>query len=257
MYSNTHLFSLYVGTNFEKKHYEPDTLVSIRSPELARRMFTILRLNTGERIQLFSESCVLIIALEPSQRPKDTIIGRVIHCMTIAPQTHRQSAYIGLLKKESFEEAVHHATVTGATHIIPLITAKSRKSLLNPREAERLTTIMIAACEQSKNYHIPKLENPQLLATALSFQPNTHAIGFEATGQSFLHMLSAMGQTPMHDLQFFIGPEGGFTQEECTLMKTAGVSFYQLTPTILRSQEAVCLAGGMLSALRNGLIHSS
>jgi len=257
MNSNTHLFSLYVGTTLEKKHYTPDTCITIRSPELARRMFTILRLNTGERIQLFSEFCVLIIALEPSSRPKDTIVGRVIDCTPITPAPHQQYACIGLLKKESFEEAVHHATVTGATHIVPIITAKSRKCWLNPREAERLGTIMIAACEQSKNYQIPILASPQKLDDVLRTNTNALSIGFESTGAPFSDVLEIITQTAEGALQFFIGPEGGFTQAEYFLMQSAGVSFYQLTPTILRSQEAVCLAGGLISALKSTVTRSS
>jgi RsmE family RNA methyltransferase len=256
MDTNTHLFLLFADSLLEKNSYPRDARLTIRSPELARRIFTVLRLTPHETVQLFSKQCVITLELETSPRPKDTVVGRVIHCMTITAPLSQQIACISLLKKESFEEAVHHATVTGATTIIPCITTKSRKSWQSPREIERLKTIIIAACEQSKNYHIPTILDPQKLETIINTMPPVYALGFEATGAPLTDAINAIRQQKPTALQFFIGPEGGFTQQECMALREAQVQFYQLTPTILRTQEAVCLAGGILSALISA-IHSS
>jgi RsmE family RNA methyltransferase len=256
MNANTHLFLLYVDSLLEKKSYSLSAPLTLRSPELAHRINTVLRLGNGEHIQLFSNTCVITLALQPSPRPKELITGTVVDCKPLTSPTYNQIVCIGLLKKESFEEAVHHATVTGATAIIPCITTKSRKSWQSPREIERLKTIIIAACEQSKNYHIPTILDPQKLETIINTMPPVYALGFEATGAPLTDAINAIRQQKPTALQFFIGPEGGFTQQECMALREAQVQFYQLTPTILRTQEAVCLAGGILSALISA-IHSS
>jgi 16S rRNA (uracil1498-N3)-methyltransferase len=257
MNANTHLFLLYVDSLLEKKSYSLSAPLTLRSPELAHRINTVLRLGNGEHIQLFSNTCVITLALQPSPRPKELIIGTVVDCKPLTSPTYNQIVCIGLLKKESFEEAVHHATVTGATTIIPCITTKSRKSWQSPREIERLKTIIIAACEQSKNYYIPTLLDPQKLDLIIQNTPPIFSLGFEATGAPLTDALQTIAQQKPSKIRFFIGPEGGFTEQECSAMREANVQFYQLTPTILRSQEAVCLAGGLISSVKNNITRSS
>ena len=45
-----------------------------------------------------------------------------------------------------------------------------------------------------------------------------------------------------------LGPEGGFSSEEEDLLHQANFTPYRLTPTILRSREAVCLGLGAVRA---------
>ncbi|MDQ5940292.1 MAG: rRNA (uracil1498-N3)-methyltransferase [Candidatus Dependentiae bacterium] len=200
-------------------------------------------------VQLFSAEQVLTIELTPSARSKDTICGTVTAIEKIEKPTHTIVAAIGLLKKESFEEAVHHATVTGATHIVPLITTKSRKNWLHERELERLQGVIIAACEQSKNRHIPTLFDPKVLSAATTLWPHAYTIGFEADcGHPISTLIEDLSAKKPAETKIFIGPEGGFTTEELTLLGTHKIKLYELTQTVLRSQEAVCLAIGIVSA---------
>ncbi|MDQ5890343.1 MAG: rRNA (uracil1498-N3)-methyltransferase [Candidatus Dependentiae bacterium] len=248
--SQSHTFFLYVGDLLAKHKVIAGSALTIVSKELANRLFTILRLREQERVQLFSDTQVLTLTLTASPRPKDTICAIVQSIEKINAPKKIVIAAIGLLKKESFEEAVHHAAVTGATHIQPLITTKSRKGWMHEREAERLKAVIIAACEQSKNRYIPLLLNPQTLTAACTAWPQACRIGFEAENSKPLSTLIAWVTTtaPLCS-QIFIGPEGGFTTEELGTLRTEDVEFYQLTPTILRSQEATCLALGLIGAL--------
>ena len=249
--SSPHLFCVYAHDLLGTELHKPSSLITLRSPELTHRLITVLRLEVGEQVQLFSHNQILIVELEKSPRPKDTIVGRVLTAQRNTPAHTNVYACIGLLKKESFEEAVHHAAVTGATHIVPLVTTKSRKGWLNEREAERLTPILIAACEQSKNYQIPLLLAPQTIekhVLLLKSKPSL-AIGFESTGKPFTALLATMQKTKTESIHYFIGPEGGFTPPEIALLEETHTDFYTLIPTILRSQEAVCVAGGLIAAL--------
>ncbi len=247
--SEQHIFFIYAHSHLaSQKTLRAGAILTIVSKELAHRLTTILRLRPGEKVQLFSQTHSITVTLQQSERTKDTVVGYIEECTVITPPQHQLISCIGLLKKESFEEAVHHATVTGATHIQPIITQKSRRGWLNEREPERLQGIIIAAAEQSKNPHLPILQKPLSLDTILSNTTTCLRIGFEATSTAPLSTL--INSTPIsHDIALFIGPEGGFTEAEITSMKNAGTVFYQLTKTILRSQEAVCLATGVLSTV--------
>jgi len=224
--------------------------LTLTSKELCHRISTVLRLRIGEAVQLYSRQLVLTVILAPSPKPKDTVCATVTAIEKIQPPRHKIAVAVGLLKKESFEEAVHHATVTGATHIVPLITAKSRKGWVHEREVERLHGIIVAASEQSKNRHMPELTAPHPLSKAFDIFPEASIIGLEAASKLDT---AALVHTLVHnapaEIKLFVGPEGGFTPEEQTLLTTHGAHFYRLTSTILRSQEAVCVATGILKAV--------
>lgn len=248
--SQSHTFFLYVDDLLTTQKIVAGSLITMVSKELAHRLFTILRLREQESVQLFSNTLVITLILTTSPRPKDTVCAVVQSIEKINTPKKIVVAAVGLLKKESFEEAVHHATVTGATHIQPLITAKSRKGWMHEREVERLKAVIIAACEQSKNRHIPLLLNPQTLTAACAAWPQACRIGFEAeTSKPLSTLIARFATTAPLCSQIFIGPEGGFTIEELKTLRTEGVEFYQLTPTILRSQEATCVALGLITAL--------
>ncbi len=247
--SQSHLFYLYIGDLMPKKRIAVGDQLTLISKELAHRLNTVLRLHAGEIVQLFSAEQVLTIELASSARPKDTICGTVTAIEKIEKATHTIIAAIGLLKKESFEEAVHHATVTGATHIVPLVTTKSRKDWLHERELERLKGVIIAACEQSKNRHIPTLFDPKILSAATTLWPHAYTIGFEAhCGRPTNILIQDLSAKKPPEAKIFIGPEGGFTAEELTFLGAHGIQLYELTQTVLRSQEAVCVAVGIVSA---------
>jgi len=249
---STHLFFLYVPELASCKNLAAGTSLSLPLPDLARRIYTILRLKNGEEIELFCKDFILAVRVENSPRPDKTFACTITRFKPTAARQSQLTAAIGLTKKESFEEVVHHATVAGATHILPVVTAKSRHCFLNEREAERLTAILIAACEQSKNHQLPQLLKPAPLAAVLKQTTHSLRIGFEAGHAPFTSLLAALTAAPDKNVSLFIGPEGGFTEEECAQLTESGCLFYALTPTILRTQEATCLAVGAASCILFG-----
>lgn len=247
--SGKHLFFLYTPLIDTLPSCNKGTTITLHSKELAHRLSTVLRLRAGELVQLFSQKQVITITLAQSARPKDTVTGTVVaHELTGAPPRNLVAA-IGFLKKESFEEAVHHASVAGATVIIPLITEKSRKSWAHNHEQARLEGIVVAACEQSKNRHMPALTPPQKLPDLLAAKRDGLQVFFEAGGPPLISLLNYTQQQQPALITLFFGPEGGLTAAELALLIAAQAIPCALTPTILRTQEAVCVGLGALASI--------
>jgi len=242
-----HLFFLFAGEALNAVPPTRTGILSIPSKELAHRIYNVLRLQPGEKLQLFSSTLILTVSVLASPRPKDTFCAEVESAEKITHQAQKTAVAIGFLKKESFEEAAHHAAVTGASEIIPLITAKSRRAWLHENEKIRLESIIVAACEQAKNPHIPRLGNPQKLESCLRSYESWSKIAFEAGSAHPLKDIGSQSADPDKKNILFFGPEGGFTTEEEAFLEQEGTLFYRLTPTILRTQEAVCLAVGFFN----------
>jgi len=154
----------------------------------------------------------------------------------------------GLIKKSSFEELVYNACVLGANIIQPIFTDKCQQKWAGQKELQRLDKIIIAACEQSKNYSVPELKEPIIISKILEDlkDKNYKKIFFESDQLKSTELIKELSKNSQNKIVLFFGPEGGFSDTE--ILKFQGNNFvgYSLTETILRSQEAVIVGLGLV-----------
>ena len=103
---------------------------------------------------------------------------------------------------------------------------------------------MIAACEQSKNFSIPKIANPVTLTDWLKQMGTNDLLNnillCDPAGQSLYKEIINKNNNYI----ILIGPEAGFSEKELYLFtKFKKVA---LTPTVLKSVDAVLVSGGIL-----------
>ena len=149
--------------------------------------------------------------------------------------------------KAVLEEIVYNAAQLGVTSIVPLQTTKAHALPFSAKETERLFKIMIAACEQAKQFAIPQLKNPISLKEAVEDYQAERQLVFDSTGKSCASFFSSL-KIPA-SLTVAFGPEGGLTDEELATLEEASFEKVQLTPTILRSEDAPLLGIGLLRSL--------
>ena len=139
----------------------------------------------------------------------------------------------------------------GARRLIPILSKRTQAqaSLFNLERADR---IAISAREQAKQWRPLIIEKPQALddfARELSCKKNTPCIVAMPGGDSLFDVLSDLKARKPYSITLVIGPEGGFDSDETSMLSSAGSLSMGLTPSILRSQEAVCLALGAVSSV--------
>lgn len=181
---------------------------------------------------------------------KRLIVAQVKEVKKNTPLAPALTLYLPILKKEALEYAIYVAAQMGATTIIPIITEKSQRKI---PDHTRLEKIMIAACEQAKNFALPELKEPLTLSAALEgptlhegTKGSTIKIYFDDEGSPLGELLK---ENKTKTLAVTLGPEGGFTKQETDLLQQASFTSYKLTPTILRSREAVTAGLGALRSL--------
>lgn len=246
---NKHTFALYC-----KSLPEPSgRTLTITDKELFHRATTILRLKANETVILFDgryhSTCKL---LEETYKHKNTISAHVIHYEKSAPIKPRIQLYQGITKKTAFEEIVYNAAALGVSTIIPLTTKKADVGWWNNKSLERLQNIAITACEQAKNFTLPNLHSPQPFQTIFEPQPNALNIVFDPTGKSLPQTIGEVHQSDL-PINVAVGPEGGFTSEELNILRMRSFIPCKLTPTILRSVEAVTVGIGVIRCFFNEL----
>ena len=225
---------------------------SIKDKELVKRITSVLRLKTEDEIIFFDRKISLDSEIISISKDKIEIkINKKFKIESIKPEIN---IFIGLLKKESFEEILYSCLELGATSITPLITEKIHKNWWSNKFKERFDKILISAAEQSKNFFIPELNEPVKFSEASHTERALASrsiinILLDVNGQSLLSTLNQIKDT--NSLNLIIGPEGDFSDSEKEIMKKNNFIFCKLTPTVLRSVQALNVGLGSFRALFN------
>ena len=148
--------------------------------------------------------------------------------------------------RTGLEEVLDKGTQLGVTAVLPLVSARSEYDMLKKWDGKttRWEQIMVSACKQCNTPFIPTLLPPKHFAEAL--RENTPSLlAYEAEQTHTL----AWGLTELKNpktLRVFIGPAGGWTDEEVALAKAHGVLPVTLGVNILRAETACIAAAAKL-----------
>lgn len=242
MCTQKHIFALYHPNLRVQEQY-----LEIIDKDLWHRVTHILRLTAQEEIILFDGKKEITLELvDKTFSSKNKVIGRVRDTKASLPITPNITLMPSILKREAFEQVVYFAAQMGATTIQPIITSKTHRNWHNEKESVRLHKIMIAACEQSKNFFIPELKEP---ITLNEICKQEFGIYFEDDGKPLLHIAQQLSTSLPKAITLVFGPEGGLTISERQQLDNQDFICCALTPTILRAQEAVAVGLGAIQSL--------
>lgn len=218
--------------------------VLIKDVSLVQRISSVLRLKAGDGLILFNQKIHAQVELKDCSKKACSVLVKTWHNnKKLLPVI---TVFLPLLKRDAFESALYASTALGATQIQLIQTEKTRK-WQGQKELERLERIVIAAAEQSKNFNFPFILPPCPLQEALKMHHNvTQKLFADPTGKHFSEILK--NHKKEQDMLLFVGPEGDLTTSEKQLLKDAFV-FCKLTPTILKSEQALALLLGMVRSL--------
>ena len=153
--------------------------------------------------------------------------------------------YQALPKADKMELVITKAVELGAARIVPVATDRSVVKLDRARADKKVTrwnAISEAAAKQSKRAIIPEVTDVMTVAEALEDSRSFGAkiIPYELSDpDSMKRTREIIGSIkPGEKVAVFIGPEGGFTEEEIALAEAAGFKPVTLGHRILRTETA-------------------
>ncbi len=210
--------------------------IEITDADVVNQIGFVLRLGVGDRLILGNgegNECIV----EISDRQKNAISVNVVERSNNANDpTVAAILYCAILKRENFELVVQKATEIGVAEIVPLITTRTIK--LDIKE-ERLRKIIAEAAEQSGRGRLPLLHRPMRLDEAFEHARGNDVNFFFALGDaSEDDVISTAGKRR----GLFIGPEGGWTNEEEEAARAAGHMLVSLGALTLRGETAAIVA---------------
>ncbi len=211
---------------------EDDNII-ITDHEIIHQIKNVLKLKQGEGIILANKN-VGETRAQIKELTGENIKLTVIDTHQYNSNTNKKVIlYMAILKNENFELVVQKASEIGITKIVSIITERTVKTGL---KHERLVKIATEASELSGRIDVPEITEPMKLDVALidSKQYQTQII-FDAKGEK-------IKKFDAQSMAIFVGPEGGFTDEEIDDAQKNGCLVASLGQNILRGETAGIIA---------------
>ncbi|MFC1782457.1 RsmE family RNA methyltransferase [Planctomycetota bacterium] len=218
----------------------------------AHHLSVVLRLSVGALVELFDGAGAWAEATVTAAHKDRVILAVEKLNLAPAPATGRIVIAVSLAKADRFEWVISKCTELGVDRICPIRFERTVKLVHNERVRQRYEQLALAAAKQSRRLFLPKIDPPQSLPDCLETLRNDYPRGRFILGSLNPH------SKPLIELKWFdddvlafVGPEGGLTDEELSLLHRYDVQEVRLTDTILRVETAAVVLAALLTAQRH------
>lgn len=225
--------------------------VEVLLPEQAgEHVARVLRLERGHPLILFNgDGCEYDATLASLAR---RAVSAQIHAVREVDRESPLKLTLaqGIARGEKMDWILQKATELGVARIVPIVTERTEVKLDEERAGRRFAhwnAVIAGACEQCGRNRLPVLEPPQRLDRWLG--------ALAGATQARLALLPegdiGLRQIPLMDngAILAVGPEGGFSEHDVTLLRQTGFHGLRLGPRVLRTETAAIAALAALQAM--------
>jgi 16S rRNA (uracil1498-N3)-methyltransferase len=174
----------------------------------------------------------------------------ILEALEVPEEDVDVSLYQAVPKGGRMDLVVEKATEVGVTRIVPIM---AQRGIVEPGGGKvvRWRRLAEAAARQSLRLGVPEVLRP-IPFTEAARQAGEHGILLH--NASNLDPLEEVVSSPV---SLFVGPEGGWSEEEMRLAREAGLAFAQLGPYRLRSETAGMVAVARARAALENVVERS
>jgi 16S rRNA (uracil1498-N3)-methyltransferase len=227
--------------NLDKK------ISSISDKEIYNQIKNVLRLKSGEQIILGDGGGREALA-EITDFGKHSVGINILRTEVNRNEPEMKPVlYLAVLKKENFELAAEKAVETGVAEIVPVVTARTVKTNLR---IDRLEKIIREAAEQSGRGILPTIGKILTFREAArQAEENDSNLFFEIHAPRFEQRKLAVDVG--RRVGVWIGPEGGWDEEEIKTAEEKNFQIVSLGKLTLRAETAAIVASYLVASSKN------
>jgi 16S rRNA (uracil1498-N3)-methyltransferase len=217
------------------------------SPEESRHMLGSLRLAPGDDVTATDGAgCVLSVRIEDAGGRR--VVGKILARRTSEAASPAIWVFQGIVTPARMDVLVEKCVELGIAGLVAVECERCVRRQTGPR-LERWQRVAVEAMKQSMQTRLPEVRSASGLEDALGIAGGLEVM-LLASGSSEVPLLrEALGPRRPPGLSIWVGPEGGFTDAEETLLKGAGALPFRLGGSRLRSETAAIAAVGAVRAL--------
>ena len=207
----------------------------------------VLRTKPGETVRIIDgKGNVYTAQILETRDARISSEARILSHEFHAVVSPKLTLFQGLPKSDKMELILQKTTELGVTQIVPL---HSEYALQKPSQNryERWHRVLISATKQSERAWLPELCNAREFNAALSqldkFSLCLLLSPYRDKESNVQHIQTVLREEPRPDsIALFVGPEGGFTDQEVTSAVESGCTLATLGRNILRTETAAVVA---------------
>lgn len=202
----------------------------VHDERLMNQWLRVLRYRVGDELVLFDETTERLYKITKIEVPDSVHLELVTEMDRELPKKHVYLLW-SLLKKDKNDWVLQKATELGVRNFIPVVADRSEKTGF---DVERAQKIVIEAAEQCGRADIPDVREPISIDEAITEYAGLPLfICEQAEGEPNLNLDTA---------GVLIGPEGGWSDRERELFKTADLAHINIAQFTLRAETAAIAA---------------
>jgi len=222
------------------------------SATASQHVSVVLRMRVGERLTLFSgediEAKVTIYAID----------RKLVH-------VHIEDVYVvslesplaihlvqAISKGERMDLVIQKASELGVHSILPIISEHCVVRLNAEQRAKKMShwqAIAVSACEQSGRNRMPFIHPISTFAEQIANNAHDNSVFLDPAASINFKQVCC----PEMQVSVWVGPEGGFHENERQAAITAGHALVSLGPRVLRTETAAIAAISVLQVLHGDL----
>jgi 16S rRNA (uracil1498-N3)-methyltransferase len=218
----------------------------------AAHLVRVLRARVGQKFDI-STNGELRLGTVTEIEPDRVVfaLGEELEAATLPEITMLLSVF----KFDRMEWAIEKCTELGISAIVPVISRRVDSHLASSaiKRMERWRRIAAQASEQSRRVSPPEIHEPMKLreaiaraSVAISGNAPKALCLVLAESEQELALARALESWNGGAIEIAVGPEGGWTEEECVSFANGGWIAASLGPTILRAETAAITAAAIV-----------
>lgn len=220
-------------------------------PVQARHVRDVLRLEAGAAVEVFDDAG----SIAPGELVFDgqELRVRVDAETTVAPARAGVEWTIAAAvpKGERADWMVEKLSELGTAEFVPLAAARSVVLPEGRNKRDRWARIATESAKQSRRVGVMRIGELTRVDDAIAVASAPGRVGWYFSTAAGARPVgdAATALPPAGPITAFIGPEGGWTDEELSRFAAAGFTPVRLTGTILRVETAAIAAAALIGAL--------
>ena len=223
-----------------------NTIATITGQE-HHHLRNVLRTKSGETVRIIDgEGNVYTAQILEALGDRLSCEARILSHESHTVVSPKLTLFQGLPKNDKMELILQKTTELGVAQIVPL---HSEYALQKPSQNryERWHRVLISATKQSERAWLPELCKAQAFSAALAELHKFSLCLFLSPHRDqeshIQHIKTVLREIPRPDaIALFVGPEGGFSDQEITTAIESGCIPVRLGRNILRTETAAIVA---------------
>jgi 16S rRNA (uracil1498-N3)-methyltransferase len=224
-----------------------DVTLSEREAHHAR---DVLRLATGDAVELFDDAGAVARGTIVTCDARAVVVRVDEPASDDAAVAIRLTVASAVPKGDRADWMIEKLSELGVERFIPLAAARSVVLPEGKNKRERWTRIATEAAKQSRRRGVMRIDELTKLSDALRDAAATGTCWHLATVGEAQPVLELVARGAPRTITAFIGPEGGWTDEEAAQFVAARATAVRLTPTILRVETAAVAIAGIVGSVQ-------